>query len=833
MPATQAVPGLRRAEARCRYYTREEARRLGWDIRHPAAGGQFLEEQEISDYFPALRAALGHDRPDFVVLTGPRTVGAVIECKNDFSALPAAIHEARQYADTINQVSGFDVRLAIGIAGTPDRMVQTRSVFHSHGWIRLTSHEYELTQLPSPLELDTALRNANGTTDVQLPDGREFFDAAIQISRILRLAKVEEAVRPKVLGAIILAMYQGVVSLDPETALESVNANVHAAVARFTDVAAERRTFLEQTLTLSVEAHNMRPAIEQVVYQLERLNVRSIVRSGVDFLGQFYENFLRYGCDNNKLGIVFTPRHITRFCADLLGVDVGMKVYDPASGTGGFLVAAFDRMMEHATTPRARELVRNSLHGNDTNPTVWSLAMLNMFFRGDGKSRIEFRSCFDDSERLAGQFDRVMLNPPYSQDGEPETDFIDHALNSLKPGGELAVVVKASVLVDANLAPWRSALVASHHILGAISLPVDLFYPTAVPTIILLVRAHTPDNEASTFLAQVQNDGYEINKNRRVPVDGSQLHQMLDLYAAHKTGAFVRALPNVACTVQRQALVDGAEICAERWLPSRKFDRVTYDNGKRYAIRQMSLAVANYPEIVDELIDDYEWQLQAVTAAGRAPGARGRLSVWFNVTFGASGGMKNYPAGAIPYVSSGNSYNSIVGFVEVPDDETYDCPCITVTAFGQACIHPWRFCARGNGGSAVRVLIPRFPMSVATLLWFVAQINAQRWRFHYGRMATGPRLKLLQVDPPPQNLQPVDALGQRLQRLRPHLDALWQDTDISVPPGAPVTTDRGLQWAALMQNWEENPLSHDESRVMDTAIAELGSERVAIDEPAE
>ncbi len=92
---------------------------------------------------------------------------------------------------------------------------------------------------------------------------------------------------------------------------------------------------------------------------------------------------------------MFTPRHITRFCAELVGTRLGMTVYDPACGTGGFLVAAFDRMMKEATTAQAQENVRSSLFGCDTNATVWALAMLYMAFRGDGNSHIAYESFFD------------------------------------------------------------------------------------------------------------------------------------------------------------------------------------------------------------------------------------------------------------------------------------------------------------------------------------------------------------------------------------------------------------------------------------------------------
>ncbi len=65
--------------------------------------------------------------------------------------------------------------------------------------------------------------------------------------------------------------------------------------------------------------------------------------------------------------------------------------------------------------------------------------------------------------------------------------------------------------------------------------------------------------------------------------------------------------------------------------------------------------------------------------------------------------------------------------------------------------------ARGNGGSAVRVLIPKYKMTFSELVWFAAQINMQRWRFFYGRMSIKSRLKLLNVDAPPSRLDDGNA----------------------------------------------------------------------------
>ena len=706
---------------------------------------------------------MGRDRPDFVALGRNGKPRVIIECKAQAGRIDTALTEAKQYAAAIASVPGYDIRIAVGVAGTPDQRVYTRTQFRTNGgWTNLESFGFPLTQLPTPDETEFALERGDGTTDVQLPDEREFFDAAIRISSILRLAKVEEAKRPVVIGAVILALWQGNFPLTKSTVLDYVNANVKAAIEKFPGIPAKQCQQLCEALLLGADAHGLRDRMDLLIYQLERLNVRSIMRSGVDFLGQFYETFLRYGCNTKNMGIVFTPRHITRLCADLVRVGFGHRIYDPACGTGGFLVAAFDRMMDEAGSTRAVQKARRSLYGRDTNATVWSLAMLNMLFRGDGNSKIEFKSAFAKPKRQ-GKFDRVLMNPPFSQQGEPEVGFIDCGLTALAPGGIAAIVVKTNVMVDPYLAHWRKALVDSHHVLGVVSLPSDLFYPTAASTVVLIVRAHSKNSHQGTFLAVVRNDGFTVSKKRRISRDGSQLPKLLAMFHQFMDGHDPDLIPGFIGVVARERLVTGGEICAERWLPADPFSIEAYKSHRRAAFQQIALAVANFPDAVDVAIEDYD---SLLAEQPERHGNLTHLGDWFTVANGLSGGLKNYPGGGIPYVSSGDTFNSVVGVVEPPEKEIYITPHVTITAFGQAALQPWRFCARGNGGSAVRVLRPLFGMSVAELFWFIGQINEQRWRFHYGRMATGERLRMIDIAPPPDNLGHVGKVAARVKRFR-------------------------------------------------------------------
>lgn len=128
------------------------------------------------------------------------------------------------------------------------------------------------------------------------------------------------------------------------------------------------------------------------------------------------------------------------------------------------------------------------------------------------------------------------------------------------------------------------------------------------------------------------------------------------------------------------------------------------------------------------------------------------VSDFFEVVNGKSSGEKNYIEGITPYISSGDLTNSIIRLVESEENEMFPSGAITVTAFGQAYVQPWPFMARGNGGSAVRVLIPKYKMSFNDLVWFASQINAQRLRFFYGRMAIKSRLVRLDITSPSKKL---------------------------------------------------------------------------------
>lgn len=760
----------KRSESRTRYFIRNQSEKRGWNVAHISKGGDFVEEQEIMNSFHDI--GLGLEKPDFLACFKGEPI-MVIEAKNDVKKIDAAVTQAIRYCELINNTRNYKIKIAVGVAGEEDNgfFVKVRYLQGST-WKELKSNGYEISTIPSKKEVELAILSDDGTTNVSVPSSTEFIDAAIELSKILRYAKIEAPLRPKVIGAIVLAMYQGEINTSTGKGLESLNNLVKEAINESVDLRTDTKILLEEALKLTGgDFSRLNAKIQRIISILKKLNIRSILQSDTDFLGLFYEAFLRYGYDNNALGIVFTPRHITRFCVDLIDARLADRVIDIASGTGGFLVAAFDKMMSKAKGPKAISKIKQSLYGYDTNPTVWALATLNMFFRGDGKSHIENANCFENKLIIEGKFTRAFLNPPFSQEEEPERDFIDLALDALEPGGLVAVVVKAGIFADDDNKVWRQKLVQNHTVLGVISLPEDLFYPTAAPTSILIAKAHIPQSDTDkVFMGRVWNDGFEKLKGKRVECIGSQLTEMLENFKTFKNGGKITS--NIVTIVEGGEFINGQEFSPQQWLPQPIITNEELKYQEQKLILSLFQAVSSIPDLAEEVILDFP-----ITHTNRVLPYKGKgvLTEYFTVANGKSAGEKNYSEGSCPYISSGDSINSIIRLVADDENEIFENGGITVTAFGQAYIQPWRFMARGNGGSSVRILIPKYKMSFNELLWFATQINMQRWRFFYGRMAIKSRLERLEVTAPIKELNDFgSSVYERIEEFKTKLFELTQ-----------------------------------------------------------
>ena len=135
--------------------------------------------------------------------------------------------------------------------------------------------------------------------------------------------------------------------------------------------------------------------LERNVYPLvEHSNI------GYDVLGRFYVEFIRYAASEQKSGLVLTPAHITELFCDLAELRIKDIVYDPCCGTGGFLVAAMQRMFKMAGGDKKlrKRIRKKQLCGCELRPDMFTYACSSMRFRGDGKSNLYNGSCFNNAQ---------------------------------------------------------------------------------------------------------------------------------------------------------------------------------------------------------------------------------------------------------------------------------------------------------------------------------------------------------------------------------------------------------------------------------------------------
>ena len=234
-----------------------------------------------------------------------------------------------------------------------------------------------------------------------------------------------------------------------------------------------------------------------------------------DLLGAAYEYLIKYFADSagKKGGEFYTPAEVVRLLVQLTGPEAGNTIYDPAAGSGGFLIQAHQYVEEQGEN--ADDL---ALYGQDSNGTTWSICNMNMILHNITRFTIRNGDTLEDPQILENgqirKFDRVLANPPFSQNYRranmrfadrfrewcPETGkkadlmFVQHMLASLKPDGHMATVMPHGVLFRGGKEKLiRELLIEDDVIEAIVSLPPGLFYGTGIPACVLVCNKSKPD----------------------------------------------------------------------------------------------------------------------------------------------------------------------------------------------------------------------------------------------------------------------------------------------------------------------------------------------------
>ena len=513
---------------------------LGWNARNPERNdeGQVWTQNEcLSNAY--IKRYLGRDRPENIVKITERVLW-VIEAKRGHGQIGQAIGEAQEYAAKLNKGKRKKVRVISGVAGNDDDgYIVCNQFLDGRQWLNIQINGINTTGLLSPDECQKLLESEQPNLEDPPINEAFFITTAETINKILHEGAVNPNERAKVVSALLLSMLAatGPNIEETDTALLIGDINNRAASI----LQGQGKRGFEEHIRIPIPSAKdnhvkYRRALVEALQELRGLNIHSAMKSGVDWLGTFYEVFLKYARWAQDLGVVLTPRHITRFAARIIGIDPHDIVFDPTCGTGGFLVAAFEEVKRSSSPEQIEHFKRNSVFGLEQDDGIAALAIVNMIFRGDGKNNIEQANCFTQYVNPATTTDgartakfsnssstqrpvtRVLMNPPFSL-RDKEYDFVTHALAQMEQGGLLFSILPYSVMAKSGPSKtWRENMLKEHTLLSVITLPIDIFYPVSAPPVGVVIHKGIPQrSDQSVLWVRVETDGYLKSKGKRLP----------------------------------------------------------------------------------------------------------------------------------------------------------------------------------------------------------------------------------------------------------------------------------------------------------------------------
>lgn len=298
------------------------------------------------------------------------------------------------------------------------------------------------------------------------------------------------------------------------------------------------------------------------IFEVMELDSRENGQAFQDIQGDVYEMLLSEIATAGKNGQFRTPRHIIKLMADLVQPQLGHKIADPACGSGGFLLGAYQYIVTQlaikagsqalipdedgfvrtsvaaALTEKAQTILQDSLYGYDIDATMVRLGLMNLMMHGIDEPHIDYKDTLSKSYTEESEYDIIMANPPFTgsidkgdinenlQLGTTKTEllFVENIYRLLKKGGTACVIVPQGVLFGSGAAfkSLRHLLVERCDLKAVITLPSGVFKPYAgVSTAILLfTKVWGPKDKVTqpatenVWFYEMADDGYSLDDKR-------------------------------------------------------------------------------------------------------------------------------------------------------------------------------------------------------------------------------------------------------------------------------------------------------------------------------
>jgi type I restriction enzyme M protein len=362
-----------------------------------------------------------------------------------------------------------------------------------------------------------------------------------------------------------------------------------------------------------------------------------------DIQGDVYEMLLSEIASAGKNGQFRTPRHIIKLMADMVQPQLGHKIADPACGSGGFLLGAYQYIVTQlaikagskdlvadedgfvrtsvaaALTEKAQAILAASLWGYDIDQTMVRLGLMNLMMHGIDEPHIDYKDTLSKSYTEEGEYDVVLANPPFTgsidkgdinenlQLGTTKTEllFVENIYRLLKKGGTACVIVPQGVLFGSGSAfkTLRQLLVERCDLKAVVTLPSGVFKPYAgVSTAILLFtkvwgpkdKVAQPATEQVWFY-EMAADGYSLDDKRTKQEGNGDLQDIITKYHARNAATDTDRTAKAFSVPRREIEGEGYDLSLSRYKTD-VFEEVHYDTPSVILDRLIAAEVGDVSE---------------------------------------------------------------------------------------------------------------------------------------------------------------------------------------------------------------------------------------------
>ena len=272
-----------------------------------------------------------------------------------------------------------------------------------------------------------------------------------------------------------------------------------------------------------------------------------------DLLGRTYEYCLRKFAEKEgkNAGEFYTPACIVRTIVEVIEPFKG-RVYDPACGSGGMFVQSAKFINEHQGN------IKNiSIYGQDSNPTTWKMAKMNLAIRGLEANLGKYNAdTFFDDQHPTLKADFVMANPPFNlsdwggaklqedirwkygipPEGNANFAWLQHMIYHLSPVGKIGMVLANGALSSptGGEEAIRANIIKADLVEGIVALPEKLFYTTGIPVSLWFLSRDKAQKGKILFI-DARNMGTMVTRKLR-ELSEIDIKRIADTFSAFRAG---------------------------------------------------------------------------------------------------------------------------------------------------------------------------------------------------------------------------------------------------------------------------------------------------------